>query len=277
LPAFEQQSSLKSGLIKNSATGIEEMGDVKKLTITEMRKRKFANQIGMDISADGDGVVAEGFFERYSDNQSYEDGFEDAFSGKYIVDLIKAVWGPELPYKLLDCGSANGLTLQQFDEHGVEAWGIENSAFIHSKTPEEWRERNLLGDVCHMPFEDEAFDFLYVTCLPHLPEEKIGQAMKEMFRVCRTGVVLQGVTTDMTEEVIEDYELFAGLLTFWTFPEWSDAMLRAGFQLAVSDPALLDEVWRIEQETDEDDWDWYQDKETMRYSFFNKPKAARDL
>ena len=168
--------------------------------------------------------------------ESYEDIFEDAFNGKYLIDLIKAVWGAEPPYKLLDCGSANGLTLEQFDKLGVEAWGIENNAHIHSKTPEEWRERNLLGDVCKMPFEDEAFDFLYVTCLPHLPEEKIGQAIKELFRVCRVGVVLHGVTTDMTEEVIEDYELFKGLQTFWTFSEWSDAMVCAGFKLAVSDP-----------------------------------------
>jgi SAM-dependent methyltransferase len=252
------------------------MGDVKKPGITEMRKLKFASQIGVDVSSDGNGVVADGFFDRYSENQSYEDGFEDAFSVEYVVDLIEAVWGRASPYKLLDCGSANGLTLQQFDELGVEAWGIENSAYIHSKTPAEWRERNLLGDVCKMPFEDEAFDFLYVTCLPHLPEEKIAQAMKELFRVCRTGVVLHGVTTDMTEEVIADYELFAGLETFWTYSEWSDAMLSAGFQLAVTDPAVLDEVWRIEQETDEDDWDWYPDKETMRYSFFSKPKTARN-
>jgi hypothetical protein len=49
-------------------------------------------------------------------------------------------------------------------------------------------------------------------------------------------------------------------------------MLCAGFKLAVSDPVLLDEVWRIEQETDEDDWDWYPNKETMRYHFFSKPQ-----
>jgi len=248
------------------------MGDVKTLSITEMRKRKFAHQIG---GAHENGAVADSFFENYSDNQSYEDVFEDAFNGKYLIDLIKAVWGAQPPYKLLDCGSANGLTLEQFDELGVEAWGIENNAHIHSKTPEEWCERNLLGDVCKMSFGDGTFDFLYVTCLPHLPEEIIGQAIKELFRVCRVGVVLQGVTTDMTEEVIEDYELFKGLQTFLTCPEWSDAMLRAGFKLAVSDPVLLDEVWRIEQETDEDDWNWYPDKETMRYHFFSKPRIER--
>jgi hypothetical protein len=75
----------------------------------------------------------------------------------------------------------------------------------------------------------------------------------------------------MTEEVIEDYMLFRGLRTFWTYSEWSDAFVRNGFKLAVSNSALLDEIWRIEQETDEDDWNWYPNKESMRYSFFSKP------
>ena len=255
--------------IKTEKQGMAAMGDVKTPDVTELRKRKFAHQIGV---ASGNGaVVADSFFENYSCNQSYEDVFEDAFNAKYLVDFIEAVWAAKPPYRLLDCGSANGLTLEHFDRLGVEAWGIENNAHIHSKTPEQWRERNLLGDVCKMPFDDGAFDFLYVTCLPHLPEEIIGQAIKELFRVCRTGVLLQGVATDMTEEVIEDYELFKGIQTFWTCSEWSDAMLRGGFELAVSDPAVLDEVWRIEQETDEDDWNWYPDKETMRYHFFSKP------
>jgi SAM-dependent methyltransferase len=244
------------------------MGNVKTPSITEQRKLKFADQIG---DAHQDGAVPDSFFESYSYNQSYEEVFEDAFNAQYLIDFIKAVWGAKAPYKLLDCGSANGLTLEKFEELGVEAWGIENSAHIVAKTPEKWIERNLLGDVCKMPFEDDAFDFLYVTCLPHLPEASLGPAIKELLRVCRTGVVLQGVTTDMTEEVIEDYELFKGLQTFLTCSEWSDAMLAGGFKLAVRDTAMLDEVWRIEQETDEDDWNWYPDKETMRYHFFSKP------
>ena len=240
--------------------------------ITEIRKHKFAYQIGKDILADGDGAVADSYFETYSGNRSYEDVFETAFNSKYVVDLIEAVWGAKPPYRLLDCGSANGLTLGQFDRLGVEAWGIENSAYIHSKTPQEWRERNLLGDVRKIPFEDGSFDLIYETCLPYLPEEQIDQAIKELFRVCRVGIVFQGTTTDMTEEVIEDYELFAGLQTFWTFSEWSDAFVRNGFQLAPCGPALLDELWRIEQEADPDDWDWYPSKESMRYSFFSKPR-----
>ena len=248
------------------------MEDVKKPDITEIRKRKFADQIGKDVPIDGDVVTADSYFDRYLGDQSYEDGFEVAFNAEYIVDLIKAIWNPAFPFKLLDCGSANGLTIEQFDKFGIEAWGIENSAYIHSKTPEKLRERNLLGDVCSMPFEDNAFDFLYVTCLPHLPQDRIAQAIRELFRVCRVGVVFHGVTTDMTEEVIEEFELFAGLQVFWTFAEWSAAMVGAGFRPAISDPVVLDEVWRIEQEADPDDWDWYPDKETMKHSFFSKPE-----
>jgi SAM-dependent methyltransferase len=246
------------------------MPDRKNLSITEMRKRKFAHQIGMCVSTDGN-AIADSYFDSYSDNSCYEDAFEDLFNATYVVDLIKAVWGAERPYRLLDCGSANGLTLKQFDKLGVEAWGIENSTHIHSKTPEEWCKRNLLGDVLNMPFADESFDFLYVTCLPYLSEEKIDQAVKELFRVCRVGMVFQGVTTDMTEEVIEEYQLFRGLQTFWTISEWSDAIVFNGFQPAVSSPVLLDELWRIEQETDEDDWNWYPNKESLRYCFFGKP------
>jgi hypothetical protein len=47
--------------------------------------------------------------------------------------------------------------------------------------------------------------------------------------------------------------------------------VRNGFQLAVSNLDLLDEMWGIEQEADEDDWDWYPNKESMRHSFLSKP------
>jgi hypothetical protein len=38
---------------------------------------------------------------------------------------------------------------------------------------------------------------------------------------------------------------------------------------------LLDKVWDIEQEAEGDDFDWYPNKETMKYSFFSKPQIER--
>ncbi len=243
------------------------------LILTQMRKLKYADQVGLHVPTGDDGAIADGYFDSYSGEWSYEDAFEDLFNAEYTVDLIEAVWGAKAPYKLLDCGSANGLTLEQFEELGIEAWGIENSEHIHAKTPDEWLKRNLLGDVRKMPFEDKSFDYVYVTCLCYLPEEQIDEAIQELFRICRYGVLTMGVVTDMTQEVIEDYQLLVGVRTHWTLWEWSEAFVRNGFRLAISDPAVLDEVWRVEQETDEDDWNWYPDKESMRYCFFSKPEV----
>jgi hypothetical protein len=75
----------------------------------------------------------------------------------------------------------------------------------------------------------------------------------------------------MTPEVIDDYSLFYGARTYWTLWEWSEAFVKNGLHLAISDPAVLNEVWRIEQQTDPDDWDWYRGKESIRYCFFSKP------
>jgi hypothetical protein len=98
--------------------------------------------------------------------------------------LIKAVWGRRPPYKLLDCGSANGLTLKAF--------------------------------------EDESFDFVYETCLRYLPENSIDDAIRELFRICRIGVVCGSIATDMTREIIDAEDLFYGVETFASMWEWGE-------------------------------------------------------
>ena len=150
------------------------------------------------------------------------------FCEQYTIDLIRTVWGWSPPYTLLDCGSASGQTLEAFARVGVEAWGVENSQYIHSKTPRKWRKRNLLADVRKLPFPDNSFDFVYDTCLCYLPEEDLDQAIAELFRVCRVGVFYGGIATDMTREVIEAHDLFDEVRSFLTLWEWSEAFLARG-------------------------------------------------
>jgi SAM-dependent methyltransferase len=85
------------------------------------------------------------------------------------------------------------------------AWGIENSAYIHARTPPDCRERNILGDARQMPFPDGSFDFVYETCLCYLAEEDVETAIRELFRVCRIGVFMGGITSDMMPDVIEQF------------------------------------------------------------------------
>ena len=54
------------------------MADSKKPSITEMRKRKFADQVGMDVSTDARLAVADSYFEEYSNSRDYDDDFEGA-------------------------------------------------------------------------------------------------------------------------------------------------------------------------------------------------------
>ena len=179
------------------------------------------------------------------------------------------MWGRRPPYKLLDCGSANGLTLTAFAKINVDAWGVETKEYIHSQTPKKWRSRNLMGDVRRLPFPDKSFDFVYETCLCYLPEDSIDDAIRELFRICRIGVVCGSIATDMTSEIIELEDLFYGLGTFASMPEWGECYTRNGFQLAIKDPGVLRRVWRIEKQANEGMAPWYPDAETMRYCFFS--------
>jgi SAM-dependent methyltransferase len=174
---------------------------------------------------------------------------------------------------LLDTGSANGMTLELLSRLGVDAWGVENSPYIHARTPAEWQHRNILGDVRALPFEDSSFDFIYDTCLCHVPPEDLDRAIAEMFRVVRTGVLFSAVTSDMSEEMIARHELFFGLRTISSTWEWTERFFKQGFRMAVVNPKTVDKIWRIECESNEGEL-WYPDKESFRACFFSKPQTG---
>jgi protoporphyrinogen oxidase/SAM-dependent methyltransferase len=270
-------------LFDSTLNGVRDSADyATDLILTELRRRKYAYQNAYQIAGgeeapqflNGDALpIGKDYFELYDGEKSYDDTFEEYFCADYTTDIIRAVWGWRPPYTLLDCGSANGLTLEALDKKGVEATGIENNAWIHAHTKEKWRERNLLGDVCELPFEDGSFDFVYETCLCYVPEDKLDQAIREMFRVCRVGVYFGSITSDMTEAVIEKHDLFEGVQSLFPLWEWSERLMKAGFRPAINDLETLAKVWTIETEANEGGDAWYPDQDSMRCCFFSKPGA----
>ncbi len=266
------------------------------LILTELRREKFAYQFvpvhepaprkkgsvnGTAHKSNGatlklkDRPLGLDYFKVYNGEQSYEESFEDYFSADYTTSLIKKVWRWKAPYTVLDVGSASGQTLEAFAGVGVEAWGIENSPEIHRRTAKKWQNRNLLGDVCRLPFADNSFDFVYETCLCYLPSNKVDQAIAELFRVCRVGVIFAGITSDMTMEAIDEHDLFVGVRSLMTLWEWSEAFMKAGFRPAVTDQKKLEQLWKFELAADEDDVHWYPDMESLRCCFYSKPGAPR--
>lgn len=212
------------------------------------------------------------YFDYYDGKSSYGDSFKVAFDAGYVTDLIETVWGRSAPYKLLDAGSANGLTIPALAELDVETWGIENNWYIHAQTPADLLDRNLAGDVCAMPFEDGFFDFAYDTCLAHVPPSKLDQALEELHRVTRYGVILGTVVRDFRPEIVEKYDLFYGTNSLLTLEEWSQLFLRNGFRLTVTDP-MLSRLWEIEDQACQGET-WYPSPESMRYCFYSKVNGA---
>jgi monoamine oxidase/SAM-dependent methyltransferase len=210
------------------------------------------------------------YFEFYDGKKSYEQSFHEYFDARYTVDLIRAVWKKNPPYRLLDAGSASGLTLKEFQELGVEAWGVEKNAHIHRRTPTALRRRNVLGDVRSLPFADDSFDFVYETCLCYLPPRHVEQAIRELHRVVKIGVHFGDITADMTREVIKEHDLLYSVRTVMTLWQWSELFLKNGFRLASISPQSLGRVWRIETKANEGGLPWYTGADAMRFCFYTK-------
>jgi monoamine oxidase/SAM-dependent methyltransferase len=210
------------------------------------------------------------YFDLYDGKQRYEESFHEYFDAKYTVDLIRAIWKKKPPYRLLDVGSASGLTLREFDELGVEAWGVENNAYIYRRTPAALLRRNLRGDVRSLPFESSFFDFAYETCLCYLPPRDVQRAIRELHRVVKIGVHFGGITSDMTRQVMEEHDLLRGVQTVMTLWQWSELFLQNGFRLAAVSAQLLERVWRIETNANEGGFPWYSGADAMRFCFYTK-------
>ena len=218
------------------------------------------------------------YHDYYDGERPYEECWKECFCERYTTDLIRAIWSWSPPYKLLDSGSANGLTLAAFDSIGVEAWGVENSAYIHRRTPKEWRHRNLLGDVRKLPFEDRSFDFVYDTCLAHLPPEDLNQAVSELYRVCRIGVFYGGHAADMTGKVVESFDVDDNIRSLFSLERWSEIFLRNGFKIATSYRRRLARAWKIEQDANASQISpWYADAMSMRFCFYSRTDSIRTM
>ena len=108
--------------------------------------------------------------------------------------------GPQ-PNKILDCG-AGGLIppLALFQHHGFESWGIDISEEQLDKAKQFCRERGIEinlreGDMRHIPFEDEEFDYVYEHfSMCHLNKVDSAAAILEMRRVLKPrGLCFLGV------------------------------------------------------------------------------------
>jgi monoamine oxidase/SAM-dependent methyltransferase len=196
------------------------------------------------------------------------------FDGPFLAELLRLVWKLAPGAKVLNLGSASGITVVALRDLGFDAYGIESGRLAHARTPDAVQPFNLLGDPTNLPFPDGEFDVVIETGLCYLPRPKIQQAIAELRRVARRGVMLGSIVTDLPIEMIERYDLHANVKTLWSRWNWSDEFFAGGFERTLVDPDHLATVWKGALTAGAGPGHWYEDPEGLLYCFYDVGAAA---
>ena len=163
----------------------------------------------------------------------------------FISDILKLGWGLE-GAKILVAGPAPqiGATASYFD-----------------------------GNLTALPFPDAHFDIIVETGLCYLPREQVGFAAGELRRVAKRGVVLGSITCHVAIDLIERYDLLAGVETLTSRWDWAEQLSFKGLDIALRDPARLALAWERAQAAGAGPGSWYDEPESLLYSFYECRRA----
>jgi SAM-dependent methyltransferase len=207
-----------------------------------------------------------------SDNELVRSVFE----GSLLTDLLSIAYGVRRGGKILSVGPGSVAMVAALRAHGFEAWGIEGAAQIHEQGSPPPQSYNLVGELTDLPFRDGYFDVVIERGLCYLPRDRVASAIMELRRVVRRGIVLGSVTTDLAIDLLERYDLVAGVATLTSRWDWSDMMFAHGFDHALSDPARLTRAWKRAEEAGAGPGHWYEDPNALHYCIYQVADMASD-
>ncbi len=205
-------------------------------------------------------------------------------------DVVKITWDLEKGAKLLHVGSGAGYMVAALRALGFDATGVECSREARLATPAELMKHNLYCDFDHLPFGDEEFDAVIETGLYRTPPGSVESAIRELRRVTKHGVLLGSVTTDLTIDVIERFNLLEDVRVLCSRWDWSEKFYAAGFVHALYDrrrqpserrgrgSSRLGEAWEKAQAPGGKPSQWYEDSESLLYCVYeraSKPDLLR--
>ena len=160
-------------------------------------------------------------------------------SVRAISDILAVTWGLEPGAKLLHVGSGAGHMVAALRTLGFDATGVECSREASLATPAELAEHNFCCDFARLPFEDDEFDAVIETGLCRSAPNDVENAIAELRRVTRHGVLLGSVTTDLPIDLIERFNLLEDVRVLCSRWDWSEKFHAAGFVHALFDPERL--------------------------------------
>ena len=207
---------------------------------------------------------------------------ESLMSVYAIGEILRVTWGLEPGVKLLHVGSGAGHMVGALRTLGFDAVGVECSREASLATPADLTKYNFHCDFAHLPFGDEEFDAVIETGLYRSAPDNVKAAIAELHRVTRNGVLLGSVTTDLTIDLIERFNLLEDMRVFCSRWDWSEKFYAAGFVHALFDrrgqrferrgrgSSRLGEAWEKAQAQSGGPGRWYEDPESLLYCVYQR-------
>ena len=96
------------------------------------------------------------------------------------------------------------------------------------------------------------------------------QAIGELNRVIRKGLIFGSITSDLPAALIDKYNLLRGVKKLGTWWEWSELFFSNGFDLSMNRRDVTAALWDATLAANKGPGHWYADAESLRYSFFDK-------
>lgn len=195
---------------------------------------------------------------------------EGLMSVECVAGILHATWGLEPGARLLHVGSGAGHMVAALKALGFDATGVECSREAVLATPPGLAKHNLQGDFHRLPFANQQFDAVIETGLYRTAPHDAENAIAELHRVAKHGLLLGSVTTDLTIELIERFKLLEGVQALCSRWDWAEKLYAAGFVHALFDPSRLGAAWEKAEASGVAPGPWYEDSESLLYSVYER-------
>ena len=203
---------------------------------------------------------------------------EDLMSAPAVAGILAATWGLGRGAKLLHVGSGAGHMVAALRALGFDATGVEGNRAACLATPPELMKHNFHADIACLPFEDGEFEAVIETGLCRAAPNDVEKAIAELRRVTKRGVILGSVTTDLSIDVIERFNLLEDTSLLCSRWDWSEKFYAAGFAHALFNPERLGEAWERAEAAGASTGQWYEDPESLLYCVYEpapEPSSPR--
>lgn len=148
-----------------------------------MKIKKYRTDIAYFNNSVKKGFYVRNYFDRHKDVTKesgyphYRDGVPFEEQANFIAEYFN-------PKKSLDVGCAKGFTVKRLREKGIEAYGIDMSAYAVNSAPKGVKQFIKKADILKIPWPDNHFDVVScIETMEHLHPEEIDRAIMELKRV----------------------------------------------------------------------------------------------